>query len=401
MPWLRKLSAAWARVSTGVGVGPGGGVDAPDSGLTAGLSKNPSSSTSLLESSASFALRAALEVIGSLLVEAESSVSASIMSTSASGSVIGLGDNGSLIVLHAVQGLISLVSMATSPWGPRKMIPQHTFSLKRKNQVSKGFQRLNIWWSDNLLLPSGHVQKAWHSDRRVAFSRDRRLLFTPVHVLFVDLLGRVEVVAVAAVVGFVVVVAAVAIVLLLVPDEGLDPGPGAGVDDVMPVSGWPRGQFHVSLDQKDAGVANLAPSVFCEAEAFLKVGLVFFAVGEPRTVRGRKKRTWQFVFFGRWRSYSAAAKSKLDSINFSGKSNKGLSFLLPLLQCIQLGQNLKIAVIKNLGQIHRKCAYICFRYTKVMILVGCRRFGVITLFRRQSQKLVLINSWERAFFCFI
>jgi len=106
----------------------GGGVEVPLSeGLTAGLSKKPSSSAS-----ASMSLPAALlldEVWPSLaeLTEAESSVSMSSEGLSVL-VVLGRGAKGSLRVLQVEQGMRKRGSIATSPCGPLKMTPQQTFS---------------------------------------------------------------------------------------------------------------------------------------------------------------------------------------------------------------------------------------------------------------------------------
>ena len=42
-------------------------------------------------------------------------------------------------------------------------------------------------------------------------------------------------------------------------------------------SGW---QLHVAFNEEDAGIADLAAAFLDETEAFLKQGLVPFAVGE-------------------------------------------------------------------------------------------------------------------------
>lgn len=92
-------------------------------GLTAGLSKKPSSSTSSITRVAPLPTE---------LTEAESSVS---MSTSPlelfSRLLLSVnGARGSLRILQAGagQGLRNRGSMATSPCGPLKIMPQHTFS---------------------------------------------------------------------------------------------------------------------------------------------------------------------------------------------------------------------------------------------------------------------------------
>ena len=113
--------------------GIGGGVEVPLSlGLTAGLSKKPSSSTSstsiLLLALQRLDAPKELDSGWEETEEASSSVSFVLL-------LLPLrGVRGSLRSLQALQGFKNLGSIATSPWGPLKMTPQHTFSLESKSE---------------------------------------------------------------------------------------------------------------------------------------------------------------------------------------------------------------------------------------------------------------------------
>jgi hypothetical protein len=56
------------------------------------------------------------------------------MSSIRRSSAVAAANSGSLMVLQAVQGVRYLASMAISPLGARKMMPQQTFSLKSKQK---------------------------------------------------------------------------------------------------------------------------------------------------------------------------------------------------------------------------------------------------------------------------
>ena len=71
------------------------------------------------------------------------------------------------------------------------------------------------------------------------------------------------------------------LVLLLVPVHRLEAGSQTGADHVVPVLRRAGRLFHETLDEEDAGVADLAGPLLLEGEAPGEDVLVLLAVREP------------------------------------------------------------------------------------------------------------------------
>lgn len=64
--------------------------------------------------------------------------------------------------------------------------------------------------------------------------------------------------------------------------EGFGARTSTSVDNVLPVSGSARGQLLPAFYEENASIANLTGSFLRRAEAFVKLWLVLFTVGETR-----------------------------------------------------------------------------------------------------------------------